>query len=284
MLPSARLSVPIGDLDPVERRAAGRRRADALPRGQARAARPAARLDRGRHRRRRPRPRRRPVAARAERLPDRGGRPPPGGARRGGRRGRRRGAAGRRARRRRTSARAAGGRGAGAGASTASASTRRSSWRPRASRRAGTSPILGVGGGTLPFRFGAIPFETSVIFSNWGTRAELAEVVELARAGVIQHRGRARARSRRCPPRTSGSRPATSAAAWSPFPDGRTRDEPGGQGGRGHRRRSRASAARSALRLAARGRPRRGARHPRRRPPTRRWSSPAATASRSCAT
>jgi propanol-preferring alcohol dehydrogenase len=25
-----------------------------------------------------------------------------------------------------------------------------------------------------------------VIFSNWGTRAELAEVVDLARAGVIQ--------------------------------------------------------------------------------------------------
>ena len=45
--------------------------------------------------------------------------------------------------------------------------------------------VVGVGGGTLPFRFGAIPFETSVIFSNWGTRAELAEVVELARAGVL---------------------------------------------------------------------------------------------------
>jgi propanol-preferring alcohol dehydrogenase len=45
--------------------------------------------------------------------------------------------------------------------------------------------VLGVGGGTLPFRFGAIPNETSVIFSNWGTRAELAEVVGLARAGVI---------------------------------------------------------------------------------------------------
>jgi propanol-preferring alcohol dehydrogenase len=45
--------------------------------------------------------------------------------------------------------------------------------------------VIGVGGGTLPFRFGAIPNETSVIFSNWGTRAELAEVVDLARAGVI---------------------------------------------------------------------------------------------------
>ena len=45
--------------------------------------------------------------------------------------------------------------------------------------------ILGVGGGTLPFRFGVIPFETTVVFSNWGTRAELAEVVDLARAGAV---------------------------------------------------------------------------------------------------
>jgi propanol-preferring alcohol dehydrogenase len=34
-------------------------------------------------------------------------------------------------------------------------------------------------------RFGAVPLETSVIFSNWGTRAELAEVVALARDGVV---------------------------------------------------------------------------------------------------
>lgn len=45
--------------------------------------------------------------------------------------------------------------------------------------------IIGVGGGMLPFRFGVIPFETPVVFSNWGTRAELAEVVDLARAGVL---------------------------------------------------------------------------------------------------
>jgi propanol-preferring alcohol dehydrogenase len=46
--------------------------------------------------------------------------------------------------------------------------------------------IVGVGGGTLPFRFGVVPFETTVIFSNWGTRAELAEVIELAQAGVLR--------------------------------------------------------------------------------------------------
>jgi alcohol dehydrogenase, propanol-preferring len=45
--------------------------------------------------------------------------------------------------------------------------------------------IVGVGGGTLPMRYGAVPAETPVVFSNWGTRAELAEVVALARAGAI---------------------------------------------------------------------------------------------------
>jgi propanol-preferring alcohol dehydrogenase len=46
--------------------------------------------------------------------------------------------------------------------------------------------IVGVGGGTFPMRFGAVPAETTVVFSNWGTRAELAEVVALARAGAIE--------------------------------------------------------------------------------------------------
>src|SRR3954467_15589719 len=46
--------------------------------------------------------------------------------------------------------------------------------------------IVGVGGGTFPMRFGAVPWETPVIFSNWGSRAELAEVGELARAGAIE--------------------------------------------------------------------------------------------------
>ena len=45
--------------------------------------------------------------------------------------------------------------------------------------------LLGLGGGTFPMRFGDVPLETSVIFSNWGTRAELAEVVALARDGAI---------------------------------------------------------------------------------------------------
>jgi propanol-preferring alcohol dehydrogenase len=45
--------------------------------------------------------------------------------------------------------------------------------------------VLGLAGGTFPMRFGAVPLETPVIFSNWGTREELAEVVALARAGAI---------------------------------------------------------------------------------------------------
>jgi alcohol dehydrogenase, propanol-preferring len=45
--------------------------------------------------------------------------------------------------------------------------------------------VLGLAGGTFPMRFGAVPLETPVIFSNWGTRQELAEVVALARAGAV---------------------------------------------------------------------------------------------------
>jgi alcohol dehydrogenase, propanol-preferring len=46
--------------------------------------------------------------------------------------------------------------------------------------------VLGMAGGTFPMRFGAVPLETGVIFSNWGTRAELADVVALARDGAIE--------------------------------------------------------------------------------------------------
>ena len=45
--------------------------------------------------------------------------------------------------------------------------------------------ILGTAGGMFPMRRGGVPMETSVVISNWGTRAELAEVVALARAAVI---------------------------------------------------------------------------------------------------
>ena len=45
--------------------------------------------------------------------------------------------------------------------------------------------ILGMAGGTFPMRRGGVPMETTVVISNWGTRAELAEVVALAQAGTI---------------------------------------------------------------------------------------------------
>ena len=34
-------------------------------------------------------------------------------------------------------------------------------------------------------RRGGVPTETTAVISNWGTRAELGDVVALARAGVI---------------------------------------------------------------------------------------------------
>jgi alcohol dehydrogenase, propanol-preferring len=45
--------------------------------------------------------------------------------------------------------------------------------------------IVGMAGGTFPMRRGGVPMETPVIITNWGTRAELAEVVALAQAGAI---------------------------------------------------------------------------------------------------
>src|SRR3954452_24286114 len=49
----------------------------------------------------------------------------------------------------------------------------------------GTVSVISLGGRTFPMRFTAVPLETSVIFSNWGTRAELADVLALARDGAI---------------------------------------------------------------------------------------------------
>jgi alcohol dehydrogenase, propanol-preferring len=48
--------------------------------------------------------------------------------------------------------------------------------------------LVGLGGGTLPLTVGlatTIPFEARLVIPFWGTRAELVEVVALARAGLI---------------------------------------------------------------------------------------------------
>jgi propanol-preferring alcohol dehydrogenase len=50
----------------------------------------------------------------------------------------------------------------------------------------GDIAIVGLAGGLLGVGFGAVPFETRVIVPFWGTRAELAEVIALARAGRIR--------------------------------------------------------------------------------------------------
>ena len=45
--------------------------------------------------------------------------------------------------------------------------------------------VVGVGGGTYPMGFGGSPLEASVTIPNWGTRSELLEVVALARGGDL---------------------------------------------------------------------------------------------------
>lgn len=50
----------------------------------------------------------------------------------------------------------------------------------------GDVTVVGIGGGTLPVGFGGgLPFEVSACAPYWGTRAELADVVELARQGLV---------------------------------------------------------------------------------------------------
>lgn len=50
----------------------------------------------------------------------------------------------------------------------------------------GDVTIVGIGGGMLPVGFGAIPYDAAVRAPYWGTRAELIEVLDLARAGKIK--------------------------------------------------------------------------------------------------
>jgi propanol-preferring alcohol dehydrogenase len=50
----------------------------------------------------------------------------------------------------------------------------------------GRVALVGIGGGTFPMRFGTVPFEATVTFPNWGTRAELVDVVALARRGHLR--------------------------------------------------------------------------------------------------
>ncbi|MFE7046311.1 NAD(P)-dependent alcohol dehydrogenase [Streptomyces atratus] len=46
--------------------------------------------------------------------------------------------------------------------------------------------IVGLGGGALPVGFGSLPYSTTVTSPYWGSRSELAEVLDLARAGSVE--------------------------------------------------------------------------------------------------
>lgn len=50
----------------------------------------------------------------------------------------------------------------------------------------GDIAVVGLAGGALPVGFGVLPLEVRVSVPFWGTRAELAEVIALARAGRIR--------------------------------------------------------------------------------------------------
>jgi propanol-preferring alcohol dehydrogenase len=49
----------------------------------------------------------------------------------------------------------------------------------------GSIMVIGVAGGTLPLTFGTMRFDASITYPYWGSAIELAEVLELARAGHI---------------------------------------------------------------------------------------------------
>lgn len=49
----------------------------------------------------------------------------------------------------------------------------------------GDLTVLGIGGGTLPVGFFSVPYEVSIQTSYWGSAAELMEVLDLARAGRL---------------------------------------------------------------------------------------------------
>ncbi len=49
----------------------------------------------------------------------------------------------------------------------------------------GDIQIIGIGGGLMSTGFFSTPFGASVRAPYWGTRSELAEVIDLAHAGAI---------------------------------------------------------------------------------------------------
>ena len=54
------------------------------------------------------------------------------------------------------------------------------------SRPLGHLTLVGIGGGSLPFGFFALPYEVSLATTYWGTFSELMEVIALAEAGHLR--------------------------------------------------------------------------------------------------
>lgn len=55
-------------------------------------------------------------------------------------------------------------------------------------RQLGDLTIVGLGGGTLPLAYSALPYEVSVQTTYWGSRPELVEVLDLAARGLLTAR------------------------------------------------------------------------------------------------
>ena len=53
-------------------------------------------------------------------------------------------------------------------------------------RRLGDVTIVGIGGGTLPVSFFSVPYEVSLQTTYWGTRPELAEVLDMGARGLLR--------------------------------------------------------------------------------------------------
>ena len=56
----------------------------------------------------------------------------------------------------------------------------------RVARVRGHLTVVGIAGGTLPYSFFGLPYECSVATTYWGSITELVEVLDLARAGRIR--------------------------------------------------------------------------------------------------
>jgi propanol-preferring alcohol dehydrogenase len=54
-----------------------------------------------------------------------------------------------------------------------------------ATRVLGDLTIVGIAGGRLPLSFFSVPYEVSIQTTYWGSRPELAEVLDLAARGLV---------------------------------------------------------------------------------------------------